>query len=71
MTHPAIELIVKVSNSEKSTVHKHLYYQPITLSPDNAELLAIVNGAVDTFQKDSDGQQLVEDVVIKAKMVLK
>ena len=58
-----VEVSVKVANDDKSYVHKHLCYEPITLCMSDHQLSSIVQAALSEFKGN------VDDVVIKARMV--
>lgn len=61
-----VELSIRVSNSEKATVTKHLVYEPMSLSKKDPVLSHLVDQAVKEFKSVMHD---VDDVVIKIKMV--
>ena len=44
-----LELSIKIKTSERTQTHKHILYDPITLSHEDKVLVALVDQAVDKF----------------------
>ena len=49
-----LELSIKVKTSERSQTHKHLLYEPITLSHEDKILVALVDEAVEKFGEEPE-----------------
>lgn len=55
----AIEVKVKVSNSEQKYVKKFLCYEPITMDKGDINLVAMVEGTVKEFTGPADDVEVV------------
>lgn len=73
MTMPLVskcftEYVIKVKDETSSLSEKHITYEPLLLSLDNADLASKVQSVYHKFNKGQEGQESPE-ITIRAKMV--